>query len=119
MKPPSDPARDTTDELGAASGIKERLRTLLTSDLLAEAHEQDSPGRLGARRGLAPDRPALDHHQHLMGRHRGAGQHRRHQRRTEAGSTTIKQIKRTGRDYRDPATCRTRLLLTRAARTVA
>ncbi len=39
--------------------------------------------------------------------------------RTEAANTTIKQIKRTGRGYRNPANYRARILLTSAARTAA
>jgi transposase len=39
--------------------------------------------------------------------------------RTEAANTTIKQIERTGRGYRNPANHRTRILLASAARTAA
>ncbi|SHN81227.1 Transposase [Geodermatophilus obscurus] len=39
--------------------------------------------------------------------------------RTEAANTSIKQIKRTGRGYRNPAHYRARILLASAARTAA
>jgi transposase len=39
--------------------------------------------------------------------------------RTEAANTGIKQIKRTGRGYRNPAHYRARILLASAARTAA
>ena len=39
--------------------------------------------------------------------------------RTEAANTTIKQIKRTGRGYRNAANYRARILLASAARTAA
>jgi transposase len=39
--------------------------------------------------------------------------------RTEAANTGIKQMKRTGRGYRNPANYRTRILLASAARTAA
>ena len=39
--------------------------------------------------------------------------------RTEAANTSIKQIKRTGRGYRNPANYRARILLASAARTAA
>jgi transposase len=39
--------------------------------------------------------------------------------RTEAANTSIKQIKRTARGYRNPANYRARILLASAARTAA
>ncbi|MGP9584016.1 transposase, partial [Brachybacterium sp. AOP35-5H-19] len=39
--------------------------------------------------------------------------------KVEAGNTGIKNIKRTGRGFRNPENYRTRILLTSAARTVA
>ena len=39
--------------------------------------------------------------------------------RTEAANNSVKQIKRTGRGYRNPANYRARILLASAARTAA
>jgi transposase len=39
--------------------------------------------------------------------------------RTEAANTSVKQIKRTGRGYRNPAHYQARILLTSAARRAA
>ncbi len=50
-------ADDPTDEIGAACGVKEALRRLLTSGSLAEAHEHRM--RLGAF-VLAADMPETD-----------------------------------------------------------
>ena len=46
-------------------------------------------------------------------------EHRVTNARTEAANTSIKQIKRTGRGYRNPAHYRARILLTSAARRAA
>jgi transposase len=46
-------------------------------------------------------------------------EHRVSNARTEAANTSIKQIKRTGRGYRNPAHYRARILLTSAARHAA
>ncbi|WP_280173887.1 transposase [Geodermatophilus obscurus] len=111
---------DPTDEIGAAWGIKEQLRRLLTSGSLAEAHEQRM--RLGAY-VLAADMPETDRlwatttawwpaiEVLLVTGVTNA--------RTEAANTSIKQIKRTGRGYRNPAHYRARILLASAARTAA
>ena len=50
---------------------------------------------------------------------RGADRHRVTNARTEAANTGIKQIKRTGRGYRNPAHYQARILLTSAARRAA
>jgi transposase len=55
----------------------------------------------------------------LVEGHRGAHRHRRHNARTEAANTGIKQIKRTGRGYRNAGNYRARILLASAARTAA
>jgi transposase len=110
-------ADDPTDEIGAAWGIKEQLRALLTSGSLAEADEHRM--RLGLS-VLAADMPETDRLwapitawwdaiEVLIVTNA----------RTEAANTTIKQIKRTGRGYRNAANYRARILLTSAARTAA
>jgi transposase len=111
---------DPTDEIGAAWGIKEQLRRLLASGSLAEAHEHKM--LLGSY-VLAADMPESNRLWHticdwwpaievlLVTGVTNA--------RTEAANTTIKQIKRTGRGYRNPAHYRARILLASAARRAA
>jgi transposase len=111
---------DPTDEIGAAWGVKEQLRTLLASGSLAEAQEQKM--RLGAF-VLAADMPETDRlwvtitawwdtiEVLIVTGVTNA--------RTEAANTGIKQIKRTGRGYRNAGNYRARILLASAARTAA
>jgi transposase len=113
-------ADDPTDEIGAAWGIKEQLRALLTCGSLAEAHQQKM--RLGVS-VLAADMPETDRlwttidawweaiEVLLVTGVTNA--------RTEAANTGIKQIKRTGRGYRNAGNYRARILLASAARTAA
>ena len=112
--------RGPTDEIGAAWGIKEQLRALLSSGSLAVAHEQKM--RLGLS-VLAADMPETDRLWATITAWWDAidvlvvtGVTNA---RTEAANTTIKQIKRTGRGYRNAANYRARILLTSAARTAA
>jgi transposase len=111
---------DPTDEIGAAWGIKEQLRGLLASGSLAEAHEQKM--RLGLS-VLTADMPETDR---LWATITGWWEAIEvlivtgvTNARTEAANTTIKQIKRTGRGYRNTANYRARILLASAARTAA
>src|SRR3954451_1926010 len=111
---------DPTDEIGAAWGIKEQLRRLLASGSLAEAHEQRM--LLGAF-ALAADMPetdrlwaTIDHWWEAIEVLLVTGVTNA---RTEAANTSIKQIKRTGRGYRNAAHYRARILLVSAARTAA
>jgi transposase len=113
-------ADDPTDEIGAAWGVKEQLRRLLTAGSLAEAAEQKM--RLGAF-VLAADMPETDRLWATIDTWwepievlivTGVTN-----ARTEAANTGIKQIKRTGRGYRNPANYRARILLASAARTAA
>ncbi len=111
---------DPIDEIGAAWGIKEQLRTLLASGSLTEAQEQKM--RLGAF-VLAANMPETDRlwatidawwdaiEVLIVTGVTNAG--------TEAANTSIKQIKRTGRGYRKAANYRARILLASAARTAA
>jgi transposase len=111
---------DPTDEIGAAWGIKEQLRTLLASGSLTEAQEQKM--RLGAF-VLAANMPETDRlwatidawwdaiEVLIVTGVTNAG--------TEAANTSIKQIKRTGRGYRKAANYRACILLASAARTAA
>jgi transposase len=111
-------ADDPTDEIGAAWGVKEQLRRLLASGSLAEAHEHKM--RLGAS-VLAANMPETDRLWSTIDAWwdvievlivTGVTN-----ARTEAANTGIKQIKRTGRGYRNAANYRVRILLASAART--
>ena len=113
-------ADDPTDEIGAAWGIKEQLRRLLVSGSLAEAAEHKM--RLGGF-VLAADLPETDRlWVTIIGWWEAievlvvTGVTNA---RTEAANTGIKQIKRTGRGYRNPAHYRARILLASAARSAA
>jgi len=113
-------ADDPTDEIGAAWGIKEQLRRLLASGSLAEAEEQKM--RLGAF-VLAADMPESNRLWNTITEWWPAIEVLLvtgvTNARTEAANTTIKQIKRTGRGYRNPAHYRARILLASAARRAA
>jgi transposase len=113
-------ADDPTDEIGAAWGVKEQLRRLLASGSLAEAAEQRM--RLGAF-VLAADMPetgrlwaTVDAWWEAIEVLIVTGVTNA---RTEAANTGIKQIKRTGRGYRNAGNYRARILLASAARTAA
>ena len=113
-------ADDPTDEIGAAWGVKEQLRTLLTSGSLAHAHEQRMLLGLLVLTANMPETDRLwatitawwDAIEVLIAT--GVTN-----ARTEAANTSIKQIKRTGRGYRNAANYRARILLASAARTAA
>ena len=113
-------ADDPTDEIGAAWGIKEQLRRLLASNSLADAAEQKL--RLGA---LVPaaDMPETDRLWATITTWWEAIEvlivTGVTNARTEAANTGIKQIKRTGRGYRNAGNYRARILLASAARTAA
>jgi transposase len=113
-------ADDPTDEIGAAWGVKEQLRRLLTSGSLAEAAEQKM--RLGAF-VLAADMPETDRLWATIDAWWDAIEvlivTGVTNARTEAANTGIKQIKRTGRGYRNASNYRARILLASAARTAA
>jgi transposase len=113
-------ADDPTDEIGAAWGIKEQLRRLLASGSLAEAHEHKM--LLGAY-VLAADMPEANRLWHTVDAWWDAIEVLLvtgvTNARTEAANTTIKQIKRTGRGYRNPVHYRARILLASAARRAA
>jgi transposase len=113
-------ADDPTDEIGAAWGVKEQLRRLLTSGSLVEATEHKM--RLGAF-VLAADMPETDRLWATIDAWWDAIEvlivTGVTNARTEAANTGIKQIKRTGRGYRNPGNYRARILLASAARTAA
>jgi transposase len=113
-------ADDPTDEIGAAWGVKEQLRRLLASGSLAEAAEQRM--RLGAF-VLAADMPETDRLWATVDAWWEAIEvlivTGVTNARTEAANTGIKQIKRTGRGYRNAGNHRARILLASAARTAA
>jgi transposase len=111
---------DPTDELSAAWGIKEQLRRLLKTATVEQARHQkmilgcyvlaadmEESWRLWAT--IEAWWPAIE----VLIEHRVSNA------RTEAANTSIKQIKPTGRGYRNPAHYQARILLTSAARRAA
>jgi transposase len=111
---------DPTDELSAAWGVKEQVRRTLNTATVEAARQEkmilggyvvaadmDETWRLWAT--IDTWWPAIEV---LI-------QHRVTNARTEAANTGIKQIKRTGRGYRNPAHYQARILLTSAARRAA
>jgi transposase len=111
---------DPTDEIGAAWGIKEQLRRLLAASSLAQAEEQKMQLGLYVLVAYMPESNRLwttidtwwDAIEVLIVT--GVTN-----ARTEAANTAIKQIKRTGRGYRNAAHYRARILLASAARRAA
>ena len=111
---------DPTDELGAAWGIKEQLRQLLTTASLDGAHTEKM--RLGVL-VTAADMPETDRLWNTVCAWwpeievpivTGVTN-----ARTEAANTSIKHIKRTGRGFRNENHYRARILLASAARSAA
>ena len=111
---------DPTDELSAAWGVKEQLRRLLHVDTVEQARNEkmilgcyvvaadmEETWRLWAT--IQAWWSAIE----VLIRTRVTNA------RTEAANTGIKQIKRTGRGYRNPAHYQARILLTSAARRAA
>ena len=85
----------------------------------ASPPREDDLGLLRDRRRHGRDLAAVAHHRGLVAGHRGAHPTGVTNARTEAANTGIKQIKRTGRGYRNPAHYQARILLTSAARHAA
>lgn len=113
-------ADDPTDEIGAAWGVKEQLRRLLASGSLAEAEERKMLLGLYV---LSADMPETDRLWATINTWWDAIEvlivTGVTNARTEAANTGIKQIKRTGRGYRNADNYRARILLASAARTAA
>lgn len=111
---------DPTDELGAAWGIKEQVRRLLRTDTLADARTEKM--RLGAY-VLAANMPETDKLYDTICTWWPAIEvliiTGVTNARTEAANTAIKNIKRTGRGFRNENNYRTRILLASAAKTAA
>lgn len=113
-------ADDPTDELGAAWGVKEHLRMLLTSGSLTEAHHAKMRLGLAVITADMPETSQLfdticvwwDAIAVLIVT--GA-----RNARTEAANTSIKHMGRTGRGFRNEAYYRARILLRSAARMTA
>jgi len=111
---------DPTQEIGAAWGIKEQLRTLLACGSLADAHEERM--RLGYYVMVADMAETWRLWETvnawwteievfpITGVTNA---------RTEAANTSIKQLKRTGRGYRNAEHYKARILLRSAARRAA
>jgi transposase len=110
-------ADDPTNEIGAAWGVKERLRQLLQASTLEQAEQRR------AALTLAVERSAMPETDRLLATVRAwwpaievlvvTGVTNA---RTEAANTSIKQIKRSGRGYRNAAHYKARILLASAAR---
>src|SRR3954447_10058864 len=113
-------ADDPTDEIGAAWGVKEQLRRLLTSGSLADAGKHKMLLGLYV---LSADMPETDRLWATITAWWDAIEvlivTGVTNARTEAVNTGIKQIKRTGRGYRNAGNYRARILLASAARTAA
>ena len=111
---------DPTDELSAAWGIKEQLRRLLATDTLAQAWQERMRMGYFAQIANMPETTKLydtvvtwwDAIEVLIVTGATTA-------KVEAANTGIKNIKRTGRGFRNPENYRMRILLTSAARTVA
>ena len=111
---------DPTDELSAAWGIKEQLRRLLSTDTLAQAWQERMRMGYFAQIANMPETTKLydtvvtwwDAIEVLIVTGATTA-------KVEAGNTGIKNIKRTGRGFRNAENYRMRILLTSAARTVA
>lgn len=113
-------ADDPTGEIGAAWGVKELLRQLLQVGSLTEAGQRLTALTEAVTLAAMPETdrllvtirawwPAIE--VLVVTGVTNA--------RTEAANTSIKQIKRTGRGYRNPEHYRTRILLASAARRAA
>jgi transposase len=111
---------DPTDELSAAWGVKEQLRRLLTVTGVDQARREKMI--LGCY-VIAADMDETWRLWHTIQAWWLAIEvlirTRVTNARTEAANTGIKQIKRTGRGYRNPAHYQARILLTSAARRAA
>ena len=111
---------DPTDELSAAWDIKEQLRRLLATDTLAQAWQERMRMGYFAQIANMPETTKLydtvvtwwDAIEVLIVTGATTA-------KVEAANTGIKNIKRTGRGFRNPENYRMRILLTSAARTVA
>jgi transposase len=111
---------DPTNEIGAAWGIKEQLRTLLRASTLAEARAAravlaeyvaiaDMPESTKLLRTLTRWWPAIE--VFITTRVTNA--------KSEAANLTCKNLKRTARGYRNQANYHARIMLHSAARTAA
>jgi len=109
-------ADDPTDEIGAAWAVKELLRQLLQATTLAQADQRRTVLTDAVKAAAIPEAdrllatvdawwPAIE--VLIITGVTNA--------RTEAANTNIKQIKRTGRGYRNPTHYKTRILLASAA----
>lgn len=113
-------ADDPTEEIGAAWGVKEALRQVLATTTLEQAHQARM---FLATLVLAADMPETTRLYKTITAWWEAIEvliiTGVTNARTEAANTTIKQIKRTARGYRNPHHYRARILLTSAARRAA
>lgn len=111
---------DPTDEIGAAWGVKEQLRHVLAAPTVTAAKAQLRLLHIYALLANTPETTRLvstvaqwwrEIENFLRTRATNA--------KTEAANVTIKNLKRTGRGYRNPHHYRARILLANAAPTAA
>ena len=116
-----DPGRRRShDQIGTTWVVQKRLRQLLQADTLE--HAEQTPGHPGRRRHSGRDarhRPLLATVQASSPTIKVLVVTSITNARTEAANTSIKQIKRSGRGYRNPAHYKARILLASAARRAA
>ncbi len=111
---------DPTDELSAAWGVKEQLRRLLTADTVDQArHEKMILGCYVLAAEMEETWRLWDTINAWWPAIEVLIATRVTNARTEAANTGIKQIKRTGRGYRNPRHYQARILLRSAARRAA
>ncbi|MBA3905923.1 MAG: ISL3 family transposase [Pseudonocardiales bacterium] len=113
-------ADDPTNEIGAAWGVKERLRQLLQASSLEQAEQRrDILAGAVALAGMPETDRLLATVQAWWSAIEVLIVTGVTNARTEAANTSIKQIKRSGRGYRNAAHYRARILLASAARRAA
>jgi transposase len=111
---------DPTDELSAAWGVKEQLRRLLNTSTIEQArHEKMVLGCYVVAADMEETWRLWATIEAWWSAIEVLISTRVTNARTEAANTGIKQIKRTGRGYRNPAHYQARILLTSAARHAA
>jgi transposase len=111
---------DPTDELSAAWGVKEQLRRLVKADTIDQArHEKMILGSYVLAAAMEETWRLWDTIEAWWPAIEVLIATRVTNARTEAANTGIKQIKRTGRGYRNPAHYQARILLRSAARRAA
>ncbi len=111
---------DPTNQISAAWGIKEQLRLLLKTTALSEAIAARAKFGQYLTWAQMPESTRLKKTVDASWSEIETFiETRATIAKTEAGNVTIKNIKRTGREYRSPANYRFRIMLNNAARGAA